>query len=112
MRTTNGFLIVSKDSDFHGWSTLYAFPPKVIWLWTGNCSTEKIASLLRSNAAFIAEFGNNERDSLCCTNKSGAEAAFKHMFKLCSYSNIVALGLCDDLKISPQDTTKPSIQLG
>jgi len=59
----NGFLIVSKDSDFHGWGTLYGFPPKVIWLWTENYSTGKIASLLRSNAAFIAEFGNNERDS-------------------------------------------------
>ena len=60
----NGLLIVSKDSDFHGWSTLYGFPPKVIWLWTGNCSTEKIASLLQFNAAFIAEFENNESDSL------------------------------------------------
>jgi predicted nuclease of predicted toxin-antitoxin system len=69
----NGFLIVSKDSDFHGWSTLYAFPPKVIWLWTGNCSTGKIANLLRSNAAFIAEFRNNERDSC-------AALAFKHIF--------------------------------
>ena len=60
----NGFMIISKDSDFHGWSTLYGFPPKVIWLWTGNCSTEKIAILLRSNAAFIAQFENNESDSL------------------------------------------------
>ena len=60
----NGLLIVSKDSDFHGWSTLYGFPPKVSWLWTGNCSTERISSLLQFNAAFIAEFGNNESDSL------------------------------------------------
>jgi predicted nuclease of predicted toxin-antitoxin system len=60
----NGLLIVSRDSDFHGWSTLYGFPPKVIWLRTGNCSTEKIASLLQFNAAFIAEFTDNERDSL------------------------------------------------
>jgi predicted nuclease of predicted toxin-antitoxin system len=60
----NGFMIISKDSDFHGWSTLYGFPPKVILLWTGNCSTEKIVILLRSNATFIAEFENNESDSL------------------------------------------------
>ena len=51
----NGLLIVSKDSDFHGWSTLYGFPPKVIWLWTGNCLTEKIASLLQFNAEHIIE---------------------------------------------------------
>ena len=60
-----GLLIVSRDSVFP-WleHALRLSAEGVIWLRTGNCSTEKIASLLQFNAAFIAEFGNNESDSL------------------------------------------------
>ncbi|MBI3902190.1 MAG: DUF5615 family PIN-like protein [Nitrosomonadales bacterium] len=34
----NGFVIVTRDSDFHELSTLYGAPPKVIWLKAGNQS--------------------------------------------------------------------------
>ena len=37
-----GFIIVSKDGDFSGRSSLYGAPPKVIWLALGNCSTSEI----------------------------------------------------------------------
>ena len=43
----NGFVIVSKDSDFHQLSFLFGHPPKVIWIQRGNCSTADVLSLLR-----------------------------------------------------------------
>ena len=39
----NGFVIVSKDSDFHQRSFLYGHPPKVVWIRRGNCSTGGIS---------------------------------------------------------------------
>jgi len=47
----NGFTIVSKDADFQHRALLFGFPPKVIWIRTGNCPTSTIASLLRSRQA-------------------------------------------------------------
>lgn len=46
----NGFVIVSKDSDFADLSVLYGAPPKIIWIRRGNCSTAAISALLRSHA--------------------------------------------------------------
>jgi predicted nuclease of predicted toxin-antitoxin system len=57
----NGFVIVSKDSDFHQRSFVYGFPPKVIWIKLGNCSTADIAKLLRANWASIESFYADER---------------------------------------------------
>lgn len=38
--------ITSKDSDFHQRSLVRGHPPKVVWLQTGNCTTDRIAELL------------------------------------------------------------------
>jgi predicted nuclease of predicted toxin-antitoxin system len=35
----NDFLIVTKDVDFSDRSALVGYPPKVIWVRTGNCTT-------------------------------------------------------------------------
>lgn len=35
----NDFTIVTKDSDFSELSLLRGFPPKVIWIRIGNCTT-------------------------------------------------------------------------
>ena len=43
----NGFAIVSKDSDFHQRSLVLGYPPKVIWVRLGNCSTADVERLLR-----------------------------------------------------------------
>ena len=43
----SGLIIVSKDSDMHQRSFLYGYPPKVIWVRLGNCSTNDVESLLR-----------------------------------------------------------------
>jgi predicted nuclease of predicted toxin-antitoxin system len=55
----HGYVIVSKDSDFHQRSFLFGHPPKVIWIRRGNCSTSEIETALRYAreriAAFIAD---------------------------------------------------------
>jgi predicted nuclease of predicted toxin-antitoxin system len=43
------FLIVSKDSDFNELSLLRGFPPKVVWIRRGNCTTQGIEAILRQN---------------------------------------------------------------
>jgi len=51
----NGLTIVTKDSDFHERSVVQGYPPKIIWITRGNCSTDQIAKLLRANATRISE---------------------------------------------------------
>ena len=36
------FAIVTKDSDFGDLSLLLGFPPKVVWIRRGNCTTSEI----------------------------------------------------------------------
>ena len=49
----NGFVIVSKDSDFYELSLLHGMPPKVIWLQVGNASKSKVMRLLLDNRETI-----------------------------------------------------------
>lgn len=55
----NDFIIVSKDSDFYQRSLLRGAPPKIIWVKVGNCSTETIDQLLRSNMTQIQRFAED-----------------------------------------------------
>lgn len=59
----NGFVVVSKDSDFHERSFLLGFPPKVIWLRVGNCPTAMIEQILRDNFTVIVQFELDEAAS-------------------------------------------------
>lgn len=43
----NDLMIVSKDSDMHQRSFLFGYPPKIIWVRLGNCSTSDVVNLLR-----------------------------------------------------------------
>ena len=52
----HGFIIVSKDSDFYQRSLLFGFPPKVIWIRRGNCSTAAIELVLREHYPNIEQF--------------------------------------------------------
>ncbi len=45
----NGFLVITKDADFADLSVLRGFPPKVVWIRRGNCSTTNIEELLRDH---------------------------------------------------------------
>jgi predicted nuclease of predicted toxin-antitoxin system len=52
----NGFVICSKDSDMHQRSFVFGFPPKIIWVRLGNCSTDDVATVLRNNIIAIDAF--------------------------------------------------------
>ncbi|MFN8453815.1 MAG: DUF5615 family PIN-like protein [Anaerolineae bacterium] len=45
----NDYMIVTKDVDFSEFSILQGFPPKVIWIRRGNCSTKDIETILWEN---------------------------------------------------------------
>jgi predicted nuclease of predicted toxin-antitoxin system len=49
----HGFAIVTKDADFSDLSVLLGFPPKIVWLRLGNCSTNDIEARLRLHRATI-----------------------------------------------------------
>lgn len=49
----HGYLIVSKDADFSDLSVLRSYPPKLIWLRRGNCTTKQVELILRSNYQVI-----------------------------------------------------------
>jgi predicted nuclease of predicted toxin-antitoxin system len=55
-----GFLLVTKDDDFHRLSVLCGFPPKVAWIRLGNCSTADIAQLLRTRHEQIVAFAAHD----------------------------------------------------
>ncbi len=55
-----GFVIVSKDADFHQLSFLHGHPPKVIWLRLGNRSTDEVLAVIERNLDNIAMFHANE----------------------------------------------------
>ncbi len=52
----NGYALVTKDSDFRDLSVLRGFPPKVIWLRLGNCTTTQIEELIRSHHPIVEQF--------------------------------------------------------
>jgi predicted nuclease of predicted toxin-antitoxin system len=51
-----GFMIVSKDSDFHQRSFVFGFPPKVIWIQLGNCTTTEVEQVIRKDFDAIKAF--------------------------------------------------------
>ena len=59
----NGYIIVSKDSDFRQQSFMYGHPPKIIWVRVGNCSVSTIISLLRTHHDAILRFEQSETAS-------------------------------------------------
>jgi predicted nuclease of predicted toxin-antitoxin system len=59
----NGFTVVTFDADFFDISILRGFPPKIIWLRTGNLTTSEIAELIILNYADIVSFIDNPEQS-------------------------------------------------
>ena len=60
----NGFVIVSKDTDFRERSYVEGFPPKIVWLDVGNAGTVAIAELLRRERQRIELFEKQDETSL------------------------------------------------
>jgi predicted nuclease of predicted toxin-antitoxin system len=57
---SEGFVLVTKDEDFHRLSVLRGAPPKVIWIRLGNCATEDVVRLLRFRSDQIVRFVEHE----------------------------------------------------
>jgi len=55
----NSFCIVTTDVDFNDFSVVHGFPPKVIWLRLGNCTTTDVEQVLRRGHAQIGAFEND-----------------------------------------------------
>jgi len=60
MAAQRGFVIVSKDDEFHQLSLLYGAPPKLIWLRFGNGSTTHIVERIRARSTAIRAFEADE----------------------------------------------------
>ena len=54
-----GFIIASKDSDFHQRSLVFGHPPKFIFLRIGNCSTTRLIEIFRVNFMLITVFATD-----------------------------------------------------
>ncbi len=52
----NDYAIVTFDSDFCDLNIIKGFPPKIIWLRTGNTTTKNIEKLLRNKQGLIEIF--------------------------------------------------------
>jgi predicted nuclease of predicted toxin-antitoxin system len=49
----NGLIIVTKDSDYFDFVQVFGYPPKIIWIKSGNGPTSLIANIIRKNYSVI-----------------------------------------------------------
>lgn len=61
---SNGFSIVTADSDFHELAITLGPPPKVVWLRGCDYPTRVAEALIRGQAIRIAEFLDNKEASV------------------------------------------------
>jgi predicted nuclease of predicted toxin-antitoxin system len=60
----NEFIIVTRDADFSDLSVMSGYPPKVVWIRRGNCTTAEIESILRANYHAVEALAANENIGL------------------------------------------------
>lgn len=60
----NGFVIVSRDSDFRQLAFLCGAPPKVVWLRLGNATMKESLEVLLANLDLIAGFVDDDEEAL------------------------------------------------
>jgi predicted nuclease of predicted toxin-antitoxin system len=61
----NEYIIVTFDSDFYDLSLLHGHPPKLIWIKSGNTTTENLANILTGSIMAIRSFiSDNELSCL------------------------------------------------
>ena len=51
----NGYIVITRDNDFNDLIAIRGFPPKIVWLRTGNCSRKFTADLLIRSKETIEE---------------------------------------------------------
>lgn len=61
---SQGYTVVTKDSDFSDIATLRGAPPQIIWLQVGNCTTSTIEKILRDNIVTIKQFTGDQQGSV------------------------------------------------
>ena len=54
------YIIVTQDSDFNYLNSLYGFPPKIVWIRTGNLPTQAILDILIDHIPDIKKFVADE----------------------------------------------------
>ncbi|OQX81296.1 MAG: hypothetical protein B6D64_02120 [Bacteroidetes bacterium 4484_276] len=52
----HNYIIVTQDSDFNDLNSLYGFPPKIIWIRSGNLKTQAILKILIDYSSKIGKF--------------------------------------------------------
>jgi predicted nuclease of predicted toxin-antitoxin system len=58
------FVIITKDNDFNELSQLLGYPPYVIWIRRGNCSTHELETLIRERYDLIIEWEQHAEPGL------------------------------------------------
>ena len=58
-----GFVLVSKDSDFYPRSLLLGAPPKLVWICLGHCTRSELVALLSPQHAAIAALDSAGEES-------------------------------------------------
>ena len=61
---SNNYIIVTKDIDFTFLSMRFGFPPKVVWVRLGNCTTSEIEALLRDKREVITAFHDSNEGGI------------------------------------------------
>jgi predicted nuclease of predicted toxin-antitoxin system len=61
---SHGYAVVTFDSDFVDLNVLRGFPPKIIWLKTGNLTTKSISELIHKNLVAIQNFLRSEENEI------------------------------------------------
>ena len=61
---TNKFVVVTFDSDFVDLNALRGTPPKIIYLNTGNLTTQSVSKLILNNLLTIQHYLSAETDSI------------------------------------------------
>jgi predicted nuclease of predicted toxin-antitoxin system len=58
------YMIVTKDADFSEFGIVKGFPPKIIWVRRGNCSTQEIEAILRENYSAISALSEDSETGI------------------------------------------------
>lgn len=53
------YCLVTKDTDFNDLVATKGFPPKVIWLRLGNCTTAAVVTLLENQHSTLLQFAQD-----------------------------------------------------
>ena len=68
----DGYIILSKDDDFHQRGLVLGHPPKVIWGQLGNASTREVCEAVLKFQSSIEEFAASPEESVMVIRSVGS----------------------------------------